>query len=122
MFEEIFREDTKQILDYFYVGFSGEDFVGIISICIHNIDSCYIQCAGFDDNIKKYHRPLLFKEAVKFIHKEFKNIAFKVENINTAAIKVAMNCGFIPMTTEIDMAYKDNMFMGKIYLIMREVK
>ncbi len=123
LFERIFKKkDDKQVPSYVYIGFQGEDFVGFVSAYIHNIDSLYISFAGFDDKIEKYSRPLLFREVVKYIHKEFKNIAFKVENINTAAIKVAMNCGFIPITTENDMIYKDGMFTGKIYLIMREVK
>ncbi len=121
LFERIFKErGNGHIPSYVYIAFLGEDFAGMVSAYLHNADSIYMSFGSFDDNIKKYNRPLLFGKVVEHIHKEFRNIAFKVENTNTPMIKIAMNCGFIPTSMENDMLYKDGMFTGKIYLVMRE--
>lgn len=95
LFSKIFKEnDIKQIPSYVYIGFLGERYVGIMSAYLHNIDSVYLQYAGFDDDIGKHYRPILFKEVVSFVHKDYKNIIFRIENTNISALKVALNTGF----------------------------
>lgn len=95
LFSKIFKEnDIKQIPSYVYIGFLGERYVGIMSAYLHNIDSVYLQYAGFDEGIGKLYRPILFKEVVSFVHKDYKNIIFRIENTNISALKVALNTGF----------------------------
>ncbi len=94
LFNKIFKEDIKQIPSYVYVGFLGEKYVGLISAYLHNANSVYLQYAGFDEGIGKNYRPVLFKEVVQFVHQDYKNIIFRIENTNIAALKVALNTGF----------------------------
>ncbi len=94
LFNKIFKEDTRQIPSYVYIGFLQERYVGMVSVYLHNTNSVYIQYAGFDENIGKYYRPILFKEVVAFVHQDYKNIIFRIENTNIPALKVALNTGF----------------------------
>ncbi len=94
LFKEIFKEDTKQIPRYVYIGFLDERYVGMVSMYLHNTDSAYIQYAGFDDGIGKNYRPILFKKVVNFVHQDYKNIICRIENTNIPALKVALNTGF----------------------------
>ena len=94
LFKKIFREDIRQIPSYVYIGFLGERYVGMVSAYIHNTDSVYLQYAGFDEAIGKNYRPVLFKEVVAFVHRDYKNIIFRIENTNTPALRVALATGF----------------------------
>lgn len=94
LFNKIFKEDTKQIPGYVYIGFLEERYVGLISAYLHNADSVYLEYAGFDEGIGKSYRPILFKEVIAFVHQDYKNIIFRIENTNIPALKVALNTGF----------------------------
>ncbi len=103
LFNRIFKEgDVRQIPSYVYIGFLGEKYVGLISAYLHNIDSVYLQYAGFDEGVGKNYRPVLFKEVVQFVHQDYKNIIFRIENSNIAALKVALNTGFKIIGIRID--------------------
>lgn len=92
IFERVFKKGD--IPSYVYVGFLGERYVGVISAYTHNTDSVYLQQAGFDEGIGKSYRPVLFKEVVAFVHQDYKNIIFRIENTNTPALRVALATGF----------------------------
>jgi hypothetical protein len=94
LFDKIFKEDCRQIPSYVYIGFLQERYVGIMSVYLHNTDSVYVQYAGYDGDIGKHYRPILFKEVIAFIHKDYKNIIFRIENTNIPALKIALNTGF----------------------------
>lgn len=93
LFREVFKE--KDIPSYVYIGFLGERYVGSISAYLHNADSIYLQQAGFNGEIGKNYRPILFKKVVTFVHKDYKNIICRIENTNIAALKIALNTGFL---------------------------
>lgn len=95
LFKAIFKENNfKRIPDYVYIGFLGEQYVGMVSTHIHSNDNIFLQWAGYDEKIGKFYRPILFKKVVAFIHQDYKNIIFRIENTNTPALKVALNTGF----------------------------
>jgi len=83
---------------------------------IHDFDTIYIQYAGFNDEHKGYMVIPMFREVVEFVHKDYKNIVCRIENINTRAIKVAMNTGFIIVGIRNDGMIYDGIFSGKIYI------
>ena len=92
LFKEIFKEDSStQIPSYVYVGFIKEEYVGLISAYIHNTNSLYISFAGFIDRFKGYKAPIIFKQAIDFIHKEFDNIILRIANNNFPALKMALS-------------------------------
>ncbi len=94
LFTRIFDRNDKQIPTYVYIGFLGEAYVGFVSAYMHNLDSLYLQYAGFDKVINKHKRFFLFEKVVKFIHREYRNVVFRIENTNTPAIKMAIFTGF----------------------------
>ncbi|MEE9239476.1 MAG: hypothetical protein V3U58_07915 [Thermodesulfobacteriota bacterium] len=100
LFDKILNE--KDIPSYIYIGFLEERYVGSISVYLHDMDSAYLQWAGFDENIGKYYRPILFKKVVSFIHQDYRNIICRIENTNTPALKVALNTGFKIIGTRLD--------------------
>lgn len=116
LFNEIFKEDTKQIPSYVYIGFLEERYVGVISAYLHNIDTIYLQHASFDEDIGKHYRPILFKEVVSFVHKDYENIIFRVENTNIPALKIALNTGFIIIGIRGDGMIENEIFKGKLYV------
>lgn len=116
LFDKIFKEDTKQIPSYVYIGFLEEKYVGIISAYLHNIDTIYLQHAGFDEDIGKNYKPILFKEVVAFVHKDYKNIICRIENTNIPALKIALNTGFIIIGMRGDGMIENDIFKGKLYI------
>lgn len=117
LFKEIFKEeDDKQVPSYIYIGFLGEQYVGMMSAYLHDVDTIYIQYAGFSKEFKGYMAISLFRKVVEYVHKDYKNIIFRIENTNIAALKVAMNTGFIIIGTRLDGIIEKEVFKGKLYI------
>ncbi len=105
----------KDLPSYIYIGFLEEKYVGSISVYLHDTDSVYLQWASFDVKIGKHYRPILFKEVVSFVHRDYDNIVCRIENINISALKVALNTGFIPIGMKGDGIFENGTFKGKLY-------
>lgn len=95
LYAEIFKElDPVQMPAFVYLGFENDKYVGFVSGYNHNLNTVYIQYAGFVKQFRGYKAPKLFKEVVDFIHQEYQFIMILIENNNIPAIKVALFGGF----------------------------
>lgn len=117
LYNGIFNEiDSRQLPCYVYLGWYKSEYVGFMSVYIHDLDSVCIQYAGFENKFKGYMAVQLFREVIEYVHKDYKCIQCSIRNTNIPALKVAMNTGFIITGMRIGGEMKDNLFHGDLYI------
>ncbi len=117
LYKDVFGEtNDTQIPDYVYLGCYDNQYVGMVTAYIHNTDTIYIQMAGFTDGFRGYRAVGFFRQLIDAIHKEYDNIVFRIQNINVAALKVAMNIGFIIIGIKGDGMIENGIFKGRLYV------
>jgi len=95
LYGQIFPDrNDLQVPTFVYLGWYKEKYVGFMSAYLHNVNSIYLQFAGFVDRFKGYMAPVLFKRVIEYVHRDFDNIICRIENTNIKALKVALNAGF----------------------------
>ena len=94
LFEEIFKcYDQKQIPALVYLVFYKKDYIGFLSAYMQNMETLYIQYAGYVDKYKGYQTLNFFREILKFIHKDYKKINCRITRDNIPALKMALSAG-----------------------------
>src|SRR3989304_3094775 len=79
---------------FIYIGQKEGDYVGFIACYRHNIETAYIQYAGFLPEYQGYPVVSFLKQALAYVHEEFRYILALIQNDNVRALRVAMACGF----------------------------
>ena len=79
---------------FVYIGQKEGNYVGFMACYRHNIETAYIQYAGFLPEYQGYPVVPFLKQALAYVHEEFRYILALIQNDNVRALRVAMACGF----------------------------
>ena len=104
LYEEIFNEvaDTRQVPNYVYLSYLGEECVAMITAYIHNTDTVYMQIGGVKGKYRGYRTLDIFRQLLDLIHEDFPNIICRVLNTHTSALKLMLGVGMIIIGIRLD--------------------
>ena len=92
----IHRTDDDYHKGYIYSGYDKVDniYAGFVTGYIRPNETIELQCGAIEKDFRNVKAVRCFREMIRAIQKDFKNIICKIDNKNNSAIKIVLSNGF----------------------------